>query len=179
MSRADLRVALTAYATAHPDEAATARRFLDLIDARPDCYLRTCWEPGHITASAWLVDRAGARVLLTHHRKLGRWLQLGGHADGDENPLRVAMREAREESGLAVGPVSSQLFDIDVHVIPARGADPAHLHYDLRFALRVVESEAFAVSEESHALRWVPIDGIETLTDEPSILRMAAKWRVQ
>jgi 8-oxo-dGTP pyrophosphatase MutT (NUDIX family) len=118
-------------------------------------------------------------VLLTHHRKLGRWLQLGGHADGDEDALRVALREAREESGLDVAPVSSRLFDVDVHEIPARGPDPVHLHYDLRFAIRAIASEAFRVSDESHALRWVSIDRIRTLTEETSILRMAAKWRTR
>ena len=118
-------------------------------------------------------------MLLTHHRKLNRWLQLGGHSDGDGNPLRVACREALEESGLVVEPIRDVLFDIDIHLIPARQDDPAHHHFDARFALRAVGSDAFRVSDESYALRWVKIDEIDTLTTEPSMLRMAGKWLQQ
>ena len=113
----------------------------------------------------------------THHRKLNRWLQLGGHSDGDHEQLRVACREAAEESGLAVVPVATALFDIDIHPIPARRGDPAHLHYDARFALRVVGNEGYRLSDESHALSWVRIDDLATVTIEPSMLRMAQKWR--
>jgi 8-oxo-dGTP pyrophosphatase MutT (NUDIX family) len=118
----------------------------------------------------------GTHVLLTLHRKLDRWLQLGGHCDGDDDLLRVACREAIEESGLAVEPISSALFDIDIHSVSPRDADPRHLHFDARFLLRVVGTNAFRVSRESLALEWVKIDTIEEFTQEPSILRMARKW---
>lgn len=174
MTRADLLTLLDDYRARYPDERAVVARFVQLLD-EPRCFARDWWLPGHITGSAWLVDRAGEHVLLTHHRKLGRWLQLGGHADGDENVLRVAQREAEEESGLAVEPVGRRLLDIDIHEIPARGTDPAHYHFDLRFAFRATVSDAFIVSDESHALRWVHVDAVESFVDEASIRRMAMK----
>jgi len=177
MSRETTFALLAHYRGRHPDEAGTTHRFEALLRAEPRCFERDCWVPGHITGSAWLVDRTARRVLLTHHRKLDRWLQLGGHADGDADALRVAVREAEEESGLAVTPIEETLFDIDIHAIPARRADPGHFHFDLRFALTVADSESFRVSDESHDLRWIDIERLEELTDEPSMLRMRDKWR--
>lgn len=132
---------------------------------------------GHFTGSAWLVSADGARVLLTHHRKLDRWLQLGGHADGDADLARVALREAEEESGLRDLVVEPEIFDLDRHLIPARGSEPAHWHYDVRYVVRARGSEVFAVSDESLALAW---KSIRELADDPladaSLQRMARKW---
>lgn len=175
MHRDHLLSLLDEYARRHPAESAVSARFAEFVTANPRCFERDLWA-GHITGSAWLVDASGTRVLLTHHRKLGRWLQLGGHSDGEPRTLDVAMREAAEESGLVVEPLAETVFDLDVHEIPARKTDPAHWHYDVRFALRVVGSEAFRVSGESLDLAWVTIDRLEELTDEASMLRMAQKW---
>lgn len=142
----------------------------------PACFDRSLAE-GHITASAWLTDRSGDRVLLTHHRKLERWLQLGGHADGDRDTLQVAITEAREESSLEVAVVSGAILDLDAHVIPARKDEPEHWHFDVRYAL-VARSEEFQVSEESLELSWVPIDQLDEYAVNDSILRMARKWKV-
>ena len=177
MHRNGLRALLAAYRARWPQEADTVSRFEAFVDTHPDCFERTC-RPGHITGSAWLVDAAGERVLLTHHRKLGRWLQLGGHSDGDPDPLAVALREAREESGLAVRSLDDAVFDLDVHRIPARGDEPAHLHYDVRF-LVVAEGERFQKTDESHALEWVPVGAVRSLTGEESVLRMARKWEAR
>ena len=176
-NRRDLLAALADYRSRQPNEGSVVDRFLALLEDEPRCFARDCFVPGHITGSAWLVDGTRKRVLLTHHKKLGRWLQLGGHADGDEDVLAVAMREAREESSLAVAPVDAAVFDIDIHEIPARSADPLHCHFDIRFALEATDSEAFRVSVESHDLRWVSIDALGDLTSEISMLRMASKWR--
>ena len=176
MHRNGLRALLAAYRARWPQEADTVLHFDAFVDRHPDCFERTC-RPGHITGSAWLVDAAGERVLLTHHRKLGRWLQLGGHSDGDPDPLAVALREAREESGLAVRALDEAIFDLDVHRIPARGDEPAHRHYDVRF-LVVAEGERFRKTDESHALEWVPVGAIRSFTAEESVLRMARKWEV-
>jgi 8-oxo-dGTP pyrophosphatase MutT (NUDIX family) len=175
MHRRRLIALLDAYGDAHPAESAVVERFLSFVRAHERCFERDCF-PGHVTGSAWLVNRPGTHVLLTHHRKLGRWLQLGGHADGETDPLLAATREAEEESGLAVEPVAEAVFDIDIHEIPARGADPVHLHYDVRFALRCSHTEEFRVSEESHDLAWVPVADLSDYTDEESVLRMARKW---
>jgi 8-oxo-dGTP pyrophosphatase MutT (NUDIX family) len=161
-------------------DAAQAERIRDFVRREPTCFERACLE-GHITGSAWLVDESGKRVLLTHHRKLGLWLQLGGHADGDSDVRAVALREAREESGFSdLAFVNDEMFDVDVHALPARaasaaGAEPAHLHFDVRFALKT-RGRDFRVSPESHDLAWVDIERLGERTQEASMLRMAKKW---
>ncbi len=176
MRRDVLLRALEAYRDRHPFEAMMVERFTAFVSAHPLCFKRKL-AVGHVTASAWLVDAPGERTLLTHHRKLKRWLQLGGHLEGDSDVLTAALREAREESGLAdLEPVSDEIFDLDIHSIPARSEEPAHEHYDVRFALRATGDSTFTVSDESRALAWVPLDALQTVTDEASILRMAAKW---
>jgi 8-oxo-dGTP pyrophosphatase MutT (NUDIX family) len=142
----------------------------------PDCCERTL-AIGHFTGSAWLVSSDGERVLLTHHRKLDRWLQLGGHADGDGDLANVALREAEEESGLTDLAIVAEIFDLDRHAIPARGSEPEHWHYDVRYVVRALGSEAFAVGEESHDLAWRSISELsgDSTVDE-SVRRMATKW---
>lgn len=165
-----------AYAAEHADEQAVVDRFRAFATSHADAAERTL-AIGHLTGSAWLVDAAGKCVLLTHHRKLDRWLQLGGHADGDADLARVALREAEEESGLHDLVVESRIFDLDRHRIPARGAESEHWHYDVRFVVRATGSEEFVVSAESHALAWRDIAGIagDPAQDE-SLRRMARKW---
>lgn len=145
------------------------------VRAHADCFERTC-PPGHVTGSAWIVSADRASVLLTHHRKLGRWLQVGGHADGDPDPLRVALREAEEESGLAalaVAPEAGGLpLDVDVHEIPPHGGEPAHLHHDVRFLLVAAPGQTIRVSDESHDVRWVPRERLLDVVDEESLVRM-------
>jgi len=162
------------YGVQHAHEIDAVRRFEAFVRAQADCFERGC-VPGHITGSAWVTDPNDQRVLLTHHRKLNIWVQLGGHSDGDSDSLSVALREATEESGLAVEAVSERIFDIDCHQIPARKGEPAHLHYDVRFWLRARSTE-FTVTEESHALRWLSADELEQVTSEESVMRMRAKW---
>ena len=174
MHRRRLNTLLAAYREQWPQEAATVARFDAFVDSHPDCFDRTC-RVGHITGSAWIVDMTGDRVLLAHHRKLGRWLQPGGHSDGDPDTLAVALREAREESGLDVRALDDAIFDIDVHAIPARGREPAHFHFDVRFLVQATH-DRFRVSDELHALAWVPAGEVGALTDEESVLRMARKW---
>ena len=172
---------LAAYKIKYPEEFETVARFVSLITIHPNCFERDCWA-GHITGSAWLVDAKANKILLTHHKKLERWLQLGGHSDGDANTLNVALREAWEESGLNVVPYedarlkAGELFDVDVHEIPARREDPAHFHFDIRFVLQVQGSENYTVSDESHDLAWVATDELESYTREESIMRMHKKW---
>jgi 8-oxo-dGTP pyrophosphatase MutT (NUDIX family) len=148
---------------------------ISFVESHSNCFERSL-KIGHITGSAWIVDRARTRALLTHHRKLDRWLQLGGHADGDADVLRVALREAREESGLEdIRPLSEEIFDVDVHPIPARGAEPRHFHYDVRFLLEADAVVPLVISRESKNLAWVAFGDITRITAEPSIGRMVSK----
>jgi 8-oxo-dGTP pyrophosphatase MutT (NUDIX family) len=171
-----LRTGLADYADGHGDEREVLGQFEALLGDARDPFVRGRLE-GHFTASAWLVDRGGENVLLTHHRKLGRWLQLGGHADGDRDLARVALREAEEESGLAGLAVEPAIFDLDRHWIPEHKGVPGHWHYDVRYVVRAGEDEDFVVGEESHALAWRDIAGLAEDADaDPSLRRMARKW---
>ncbi len=132
--------------------------------------------PGHVTASAWIVDPERSHAVLLHHRKLERWLQLGGHVDGDPDVRRAALREAREESGLrTLRLIAEPVYDIDVHRIPARGVEPEHDHYDLRFALEADPREPLVRNEESHDVRWIALTDLESYAIDDSVRRLAAK----
>jgi len=171
-----LEDALAAYRAADPDAAGIAEEFARFLRSASTVFERAHLV-GHFTGSAWLVSRDGGRVLLTHHRKLNAWLQLGGHADGDADLSRVALREAGEESGLSDLIVEPAIFDIDRHRIPARPNEPEHWHYDVRYVVRATRGEDFVVGDESHDLAWRRIDelaGDETV--DASVRRMAAKW---
>lgn len=171
-----LRAALTDYRGRWPIESGPVDEFLKLIEDEQDPFVRARLA-GHFTASAWLVDASGTRILLTHHRKLDRWLQLGGHADGDRDLASVALKEAEEESGLTGLSVEGGIFDLDRHWIPERKEVPGHWHYDVRYVVRAGRDEEFVVSDESHALAWreiASLAGDDSL--DPSMHRMARKW---
>jgi 8-oxo-dGTP pyrophosphatase MutT (NUDIX family) len=122
------------------------------------------------------VDKSRKFTLLTHHRKLDKWFQTGGHCDGDSDVLNVALKEAHEETGLSnIQVISSDIFDIDIHPIPERKGVPAHLHYDVRFLLEANINEPFIVSSESTDLAWVALSEVSKLNDSESIMRMVAK----
>lgn len=136
-------------------QAAERERMLAFVDAHPSDAHQRSLLVGHLTASALLVDRSRGAALLTHHRKLDRWLQLGGHCDGDANLAGVALRECVEESGIAELSIDPEPLDLDVHTIPARPGEPEHLHLDTRFVVFAPQGARAVVSNESHALRWV------------------------
>ena len=180
MHRQALHDLLGHYQAAWPAERAIAQRFVAFTAAHDDCLLRTC-VPGHITASAWIVSADGDRALLTHHKKLGRWLQLGGHVDGEPCVESAALREAQEESGMTDFVFErwrgAELvpLDLDVHPIPARGSEPRHEHWDVRFLLRAGRGQALALSDESTDLRWFGSAELAMVTDEESVLRLQRK----
>ena len=174
MHRRKLLALIAEYADRHPEEAAIVARFQEFIDSHERCFARDCWA-GHITGSAWLVDPSQNSILLTHHKKLGIWVQLGGHSDGDPDTASVAYKEATEESGLSVDFLDQAIFDLDIHEIPARKNDPAHYHFDVRFQF-IAASRDYTVSEESHDLSWIEIERLPEVTQETSMLRMRQKW---
>jgi 8-oxo-dGTP pyrophosphatase MutT (NUDIX family) len=146
------------------------------VQAYPECFERTL-EIGHITASAWLLNKDGDKALLMHHAKLNLWVQLGGHCDGESDVLAVAIKEAQEESGIEhIKPVSTEIFDLDVHFIPARKHEPEHYHYDIRFLLQVTSDETVVQNHESCDIRWFGKDRATLPTDSPSVVRMFEKW---
>ena len=174
-----LSAAFDDYLARHPEEGETVADFEIFLGSDGAVFERS-HAPGHFTGSAWLVSADGERVLLTHHAKLRRWLQLGGHADGDADLAQVALREAEEESGLCDLAVEPGIFDLDAHRIPARGSEPEHWHYDVRFVVRATGSEAFELSAESLALAWKPVREIAADPQaDASLRRMARKWLVR
>lgn len=185
MHRWHLLHLLNQYRRIFPGESAVVDRICDLVETHSDCFERSC-RPGHITGAAWIISPDRRRCLLTHHRKLERWLQLGGHADGQWLVDEVALREAREESGMAAFtfvPIHGVLipFDIDVHQIPERHdahgrlIEDAHEHHDLRFLLVAHPGQTISVSDESHDVAWFTPEEVRRQTDEESVLRMLQK----
>lgn len=160
-------------------ERESLSRMTKLITSQPRCFERDCM-PGHVTGSAWILNADETEVLLTHHKKLNKWLPLGGHSDGESNTREVARREAFEESGIeGLQILSEDIFDVDVHTIPANSRDPEHEHHDVTFLFRAPMGAAFQVSDESHDLAWVKVSRIGDYTSEPSILRLAEKTRLR
>ena len=160
---------------ATPEETQFTQQTIEFINQNPDCFERTLLI-GHVTGSAWIVDKSRQFTLLTHHRKLDKWFQTGGHCDGDSDVLNVAMKEALEETGLTdIQVISSNIFDIDIHEIPERKGVPTHLHYDIRFLLEADMNKPLIISSESSDLDWVELSKVSQLNDSESIMRMVLK----
>lgn len=176
MHRNSLRQLLQQYQPM-PEEQIYKDRMLAFLDEHVDAFERSL-QVGHFTASAWLVSKDGSQALLMHHAKLNLWVQLGGHADGDTDLLAVAIKEAQEESGiLAIEPLSSEIFDVDIHQVPASSQGPAHDHLDVRFLLHVTSDEQFIKNHESKELRWIGKDASQLPTDQRSVVRLFEKWK--
>ena len=152
-----------------------ASRVSQLIQGHADAFCRNRLD-GHVTASAFVVNPTYSHVILTHHAKLNCWLQLGGHCDGERDPLAVAKREACEESGLIdIQVAQPEIFDIDIHEIPKHRDTPAHLHYDIRYLLIAQMSDQLQPSAESNDLAWVPLARLGDYSDKPSVLVLNRK----
>lgn len=177
MSREELIDSLARHVPFDDTEREMTQRLLAFVEAHEDCFRRSL-RTGHLTGSAWIVDRTRRRALLVHHKRLDRWMQPGGHWEQDDSLLETARREALEETGAtSLRALGEDIFDVDVHPIPARGAEPAHFHYDVRFLFEADPDEPLTVSSESHAVEWVDLSRLDEYSREPSVTRMAAKVR--
>lgn len=165
------RELLLAYPPRDEHQVREREHILSFVDRHPDALLRTCLE-GHLTASALLLDAEGSRGLLTLHKKLGRWLQLGGHVDGEGNLALAALRELEEESGLDGIRIDPRPVDLDIHSIPARGAEPEHLHLDVRFVAQAPRGAQEVLSDESLALAWIDGAALGELPVDESVRRL-------
>ncbi len=151
------------------------KQITDFVRDNETCFDRNL-RVGHLTGSAWVIDLDRSHALLTHHARIGAWLQLGGHVEDDSDMLNAAWREAREESGLInVRPVNDHVFDVDIHEIPETPKEPAHLHYDIRFLFEADRDAELIMTSESNSLRWIALDKINEITREESVMRMVRK----
>ncbi len=167
---------LNHYQQRYPLEVAP-NKCLEFVQSQPDCLSRNCYEDGHLTASAWVVNPRHDKCLLMHHRKIGKWLQLGGHLEHCGDLLSEAIREVKEESGLAPSPLTLDIFDMDVHQVPLYREEPAHFHYDIRFLLVADELQTLQETAESNDLKWIYIEDVGNFTHEESVLRMVRKQK--
>lgn len=176
MHRKKLLNLLHDYAPTEADEIKFKSEVISFVEQNKDCF-DSSLPAGHITGSAWLLNKSGGEALLTHHAKLDKWFQLGGHCDGDADVLKVAIREAQEESGIEnIEPVSEQIFDIDIHFFPKKLENEGHYHYDIRFLLQVKSDEDFKISNESKELKWFGKDRAKLPNSDRSVTRMVDKW---
>jgi ADP-ribose pyrophosphatase YjhB (NUDIX family) len=171
------------------EETDIINKLMMFIESTPDCFERTC-KPGHVTGSAMVISPDFQKVLLTLHGKLNKWLQLGGHSDGNHLTHEVSLREVEEESGVIPIKIYEPLrvfspgmmfpdrplpFDFDYHFIPARKSEPDHIHYDVRYLVIADDKIPPVISDESQDLRWMTISEARSLTDERSMHRQFDK----
>lgn len=147
---------------------------IEFAGRESSCLERGCVE-GHFTASALVLSPNSSEVALVRHLKLGKWLQPGGHADGNPDLKSVAKREVWEETGLGeLRDQSPDIFDLDIHRIPQHEQTAEHLHYDVRYCF-VSQTTELASNGESLDIKWVPRSAIAHYTKEASILRLIQK----
>lgn len=176
MHRQKLIKLLQNYKPWDEEEAIAKEEILNFVQNHPRCFDKN--EPHHLTGSAWLVNYNNSKFLLTLHRKLGFWTQLGGHVEvGETDMLRTALREAREESGLKnIVCLHPEIFAIAVYKYPSK--EGLHLHFDINYLLQATDpSESIKVSNESLALKWfdeLPAcpEGCDVAIEK----RMYSKW---
>ena len=179
MNRQQLLSDLNSYRANNMYESAYREQMIRFIETNPNCFERGNLH-GHMTGSAWVINPARTHVMLMHHKKLNRWFQPGGHADGEHNLLEVAYREALEETGLSendIKAVSSDIFDIDIHRIPARPSEPEHAHYDIRYLFEANDQIEPPGNDESHQVGWVALDEVKAFNNNLSMRRMLDKIR--
>ena len=179
MPKQPLRKKLNQYLANYPEERRTIAQTFEFLDSNNNCFNRSNLY-GHFTGSAWIVDESNSWVLMTHHKKLNKWLQLGGHADGNQDLLEVAYSEAVEESGFQKFKiVTDNIFDLDIHSFPKYKEIPKHFHFDIRFIIENTRSgESLTVSNESHDVAWIHINDVLNKNPEESMVRMLKKTSV-
>lgn len=175
MHRKKLLDLLHNHTGADNNESDMKQQMIDFVNTYHNCFERELLI-GHVTGSAWILDKSEQYVLLMHHRKLDKWFQPGGHCDGESDVLLVAIKEAGEETGIRDPEiVTNAIFDVDIHPIPERKGIPAHLHYDVRFLLKADKSFPLLINEESNNLAWVELSKVAELNNSESMMRMVRK----
>lgn len=165
---------LKTYTTIDNTEGIIKARFIDFVNTNHDCFERSLLI-GHITASGFIYDERTQKILLIHHKKLDKWLQPGGHCDGDKDTLGVAIKEVFEETGVMIENIGQSIFDLDIHTIPERKDIPEHEHFDVRYLFFADSTKPLVQNHETNQLMWIRIADLEKYTTEESLLRMKRK----
>ena len=179
MHRQELLTLLRQHHTRFMDEAGYVQRAIGYIEEHEDCFFRELW-PIHVTGSAWVISPDCNKILMMHHKKHDQWFQPGGHADGDSDIVRVALRETSEETGIDLSQiklVDLKVFDVDIHSIPAMGNEPQHYHIDIRFLVEIDDSVPVPGNDESHQVLWVSVYDVTRYNNNRSTYRMLDKMR--
>lgn len=179
MHRQELLSLLENYQTSFMEEAGFRRKSIDYVKQHENCFFRELW-PAHVTGSSWVVNPSRTHVLMLHHKKHDQWFQPGGHADGQADIIGVAVRETSEETGLdsaSINLISNEIFDLDIHDIPAMGKDPSHQHIDIRFLVEIDDRLQVPGNSESHQVLWVPLYQVSRYNNNRSTYRMLEKTR--
>ena len=175
----ELKKMLESYQQKYPDESSLAERFRGLLENSPDPGSRYNFQPGHLTASAFVLSPDKKSLLLLKHKKLGKWLQPGGHLDGKSSLWAEAARETFEETGVKLAPrLNQDIFDLDIHVIPGKASEPKHEHFDVRFLMTAITEEINPCLSETDGVRYVLLEEVGKYTAEESILRPVRKIKV-
>ena len=179
LRNAGLLAQLAGYQPADALEAGHYAAFLQLLSTPDDAFVRARFVPGHITASLFIVDGEARAILLHHHRRLNRWLQMGGHVEEGETTVEAALREGREESGLQdLQLAGGGILDLDVHPIPSGKGEPDHFHFDVRYLAHTHDPASIAMDRnESNQLAWIALDDAEARMNEAASARVIRKIR--
>ncbi len=158
-----------------PQEAADKAAFIEFVNNNENCLSRENLE-GHVTVSAWIVNKERTKVLFCYHNIYNSWSWVGGHADGNEDLLSVAVKEAKEETGVTASPVSEEIFSLEI--LPVSGHTkkgkyvPSHIHYNVTYLLEADENESLTVCEdENSAVGWIILSEIAE--------KSAEKWMIE
>lgn len=165
---------ISSFKCVYESERLIKKRFIEFVQKNTDCFERHL-ESGHITASAFILDPEKNKILLLHHKKLNKWLQPGGHCDGDKDTLSVAIKEVFEETGLVIENQDQPIFDLDIHTIPENKGIPEHEHFDVRYLLLADSKIPLIQNHETNQLKWVDLSEFENYTTEESLKRMKNK----